>query len=61
MHTTNYYNTFIHVAEDCPVTDGRQERQEPVAPFKRHTGTVYAITGRFNTCPLFSSLAASFA
>jgi hypothetical protein len=22
MHTTNYYNTFIQIAEDCPVTKG---------------------------------------
>ncbi|HEX8546996.1 MAG TPA: DUF6157 family protein [Cytophagaceae bacterium] len=22
MHTTNYYNTFIEVAEDCPVAQG---------------------------------------
>lgn len=22
MHTTNYYNTFIETAEDCPVTTG---------------------------------------
>jgi hypothetical protein len=22
MHTTNYYDTFIQVAEDCPVTNG---------------------------------------
>jgi hypothetical protein len=21
MHTTNYYNTFIQIAEDCPVTN----------------------------------------
>jgi hypothetical protein len=22
MHTTNYYNTFIQIAEDCPVAEG---------------------------------------
>lgn len=24
METTNYYNTFIHVAEDCPVQQGEE-------------------------------------
>lgn len=24
MHTTNYYNTFIEIAEDCPVVEGMQ-------------------------------------
>jgi hypothetical protein len=34
MHTTNYYNTFIEVAEDCPVTEAeapRQRAEETVA------------------------------
>lgn len=28
MHTTNYYNTFIEVAEDCPITAAEMPPQK---------------------------------
>lgn len=37
MKTTNYYNTFIHIAEDCPV------KEAEVPPQKNGEKTVAAI------------------
>ncbi len=34
MHTTNYYNTFIQIAEDCPVTGAE------VPPLKGNDKTI---------------------
>ncbi len=34
MHTTNYYNTFIQVAEDCPVTSAE------IPPLKANDKTI---------------------
>jgi hypothetical protein len=34
MHTTNYYNTFIEIAEDCPISSAE------VPPLKKDTPSV---------------------
>jgi len=33
-HTTNYYNTFIEIADDCPISNGE------IPPIKAETKTV---------------------
>lgn len=32
MHTTNYYNTFIEIAEDCPISAAEVPPQKGEAP-----------------------------
>lgn len=34
LHSTNYYDTFIEIADDCPVTSGE------IPPVKGHNKTV---------------------